>query len=312
MLGNGELAELNQQHDLIRAGEMEGYGFATACVDRVPPKPWLIVRGISDYGDADKDNLKDDTQPKKDEYHQAAANSALTFVKVFLEYFYTTSDQLINRPTIEKNSKNQFGMAIEPKSARNTEDIQIFSSNDDPLFIKELYEMMSKAENSIAFFGLGHSLLKKNTEIVRRLSKAIYNNPSLTIEIYYCDPHNQGLTNRVEEEYTARKGNKRTYRKEWPTVYLESIINKIRNEVHPNCLDRFSLYLTQFMSFFYLIRIDNMYFLSPYGSPNLIGPESPWLVFEKEKNKIISNFLDECTNYYKINRSGCLVKITSD
>lgn len=310
VLCNDELTELNKQHDLIRAGEMEGYGFASACEDRVPPSPWLIVRGISDYGDEDKDNVEDDTKPKKDEYHQTAANSALTFVRVFLEHSYTTSEKLKHHATISNNNKNKSEIIIDPISVKHTEKINVFSSNDDPLFVKELYKGVAKAKNSITFFGLGHSLLKKNIELVRRLSIAVYNNTSLNIEIYYCDPNNEGLKNRVEEEYTARKESQRTYRKEWPTVYFESIINKIRTEVHPNCIDRFSVFLTQFMSLHYLIRIDDIYYLSLYGTPNLIGPESPWIVFKKEDNIILSNFLDECGNFYKKNRSNCRVKNT--
>ena len=34
VMANGELPALNAKHDLIQAGEMEGYGFAAACEDR--------------------------------------------------------------------------------------------------------------------------------------------------------------------------------------------------------------------------------------------------------------------------------------
>lgn len=90
VMANGELAALKKKYDLIRAGEMEGYGFANACVDRRPPVSWLVIRGISDYGDKSKDDLKD-SATLKDEYHCTAANAATSFARSFLVESYTVA-----------------------------------------------------------------------------------------------------------------------------------------------------------------------------------------------------------------------------
>jgi nucleoside phosphorylase len=42
----------SEYHDKVRAGEMEGSGFARMCVEA--KVPWAVFRGISDYGDPDK------------------------------------------------------------------------------------------------------------------------------------------------------------------------------------------------------------------------------------------------------------------
>lgn len=97
VMGNGELASLNKYHDKIRAGEMEGLGFGYACESQRPAIPWMVVRGISDYGDPTKDGqaVSEDTKsvsmlvPLKDEYHLAAALSAATFLHKFLQTSYT-------------------------------------------------------------------------------------------------------------------------------------------------------------------------------------------------------------------------------
>lgn len=58
----GEIRE--KGHDKVEAGEMEGAGFCQACQkNRVP---WLVVRGISDFGDTFKN----------DDFHQLAADAA--------------------------------------------------------------------------------------------------------------------------------------------------------------------------------------------------------------------------------------------
>lgn len=127
VMGNGELTDLNKRHDKIRAGEMEGWGFAVACEQQRPRVPWLVVRGISDYGDVTKDGQPppgpnapvppDAPQtvapptnaatyastpkmaPMKDEYHLAAAAAAATFLSKFLEHTYSPvrSGEFTNR-----------------------------------------------------------------------------------------------------------------------------------------------------------------------------------------------------------------------
>jgi nucleoside phosphorylase len=66
-----ELLQLNQS---IRAAEMEAGGFVKACQDGAKPRPWLVVRGISDFGDDFKD----------DAFHVLAAHSAAAFVSQFV------------------------------------------------------------------------------------------------------------------------------------------------------------------------------------------------------------------------------------
>ena len=101
VLADGRLSILNAKHDKIRAGEMEGYGFAVACASHRPQIPWLVVRGISDYGDATKDGGVENPAEvfEKDEYHIAAAVSAATFLRKFLETTYTPETQRPTRST---------------------------------------------------------------------------------------------------------------------------------------------------------------------------------------------------------------------
>jgi nucleoside phosphorylase len=102
VIGAGELNEMHKKYDLLQACEMEGWGFSRACETFEPRKPWLVVRGISDYGDESKDGMVEGG-PKKDEYHPLASYSAATFLKTFLIYAYTTSSKYARCKSEELN-----------------------------------------------------------------------------------------------------------------------------------------------------------------------------------------------------------------
>jgi nucleoside phosphorylase len=79
LLSDGSLEEFQKTHeDRVRAGEKEGFGFAVAA--NKEGVPWLIVRGISDYGDPKSRDGKD-----KDKYHPSATNAAAAYIRAFLE-----------------------------------------------------------------------------------------------------------------------------------------------------------------------------------------------------------------------------------
>jgi len=77
LLADGTLPELRKTyHDKVRALEMEGSGFARACEQY--SVPWMIFRGISDYGDGDKG----------DEWQVPSALAAATCALLFLKSEY--------------------------------------------------------------------------------------------------------------------------------------------------------------------------------------------------------------------------------
>lgn len=84
--GKSLVALRKQYHEPIRAGEMEGIGFASAA-ERANIC-WAIIRGISDYGDPGTKEGK-----AKDRYHGTAANSALALSRAIVE---TASPNLLN------------------------------------------------------------------------------------------------------------------------------------------------------------------------------------------------------------------------
>lgn len=68
----GRLLELRNLHEKIEASEMEAAGLMEAC--ERSQVPWLVIRGISDFGDETKD----------DRFHDFAARTAATVLADFI------------------------------------------------------------------------------------------------------------------------------------------------------------------------------------------------------------------------------------
>jgi nucleoside phosphorylase len=83
LIADGSLDEKRKEfHDRIRAAEMEGAGFARLCKEH--DIPFLIFRGVSDYGTPEKDNL----------WQATSALAAATAVRVFLEKGYRKPEKI--------------------------------------------------------------------------------------------------------------------------------------------------------------------------------------------------------------------------
>jgi nucleoside phosphorylase len=66
--------KFNGYYDGIRGMEMEAGGIVKACINRQPSTSWLVIRGISDFGDTFKN----------DDFHRLASCSAAAYLDLFL------------------------------------------------------------------------------------------------------------------------------------------------------------------------------------------------------------------------------------
>ncbi len=278
VMGAGELAELNKKHDLIRAGDMEGYGFANACEDRRLRVPWLVIRGISDYGDRSKDGLRA-YGPKHDEFHATAANAASSFLKVFLQHSYRTQDH---------------GAVVSAQ----------YSSSYDPDFQKTLRDCLASAKDQIILAGMGLKFLRGNPEFMEAIGQAMSSAPALRVTVCCADPNTPGVIARVNEEAKVSRSSGRAYRRSWPRIYGPSIRSALKRHINRTCQNRFSFRLVHFMPTLTVIAIDELRFFAPFGTPDIHGSESPWfLIYGSKTDGPIIRFLNKCTQHF-VNHSS--------
>lgn len=99
-------------NDKCQGGEMESAGFVRACQIERPDYPWLVVRGVSDYGDGNK----------SDTYQSLAAKSATIALRELLTRSIEIDDLKENPKASNSERKLQFDIIKQLRKANENED----------------------------------------------------------------------------------------------------------------------------------------------------------------------------------------------
>ena len=88
LIADGSLPDMQgTYHDKVRAGDQESHGFAKLCENR--NINWMVFRGISDFGDGDKDSYDIGVDNiTKEDFQINASISAGVAIKCFLKFIY--------------------------------------------------------------------------------------------------------------------------------------------------------------------------------------------------------------------------------
>jgi len=245
VMGNNELARLHKSHDYIKAGEMEGLGFAQACSDQEPTIPWLVVRGISDYGDKTKDGSPEE-ELVKDEFHYVAALSAAAFTRVFLEKSLTLTK--LNRPT--------------PMFADR------YPRSEDESFVSTVKELIPRSKK-IILIGTGLNLIWREELKELLIDRAKTGQGQVTITICLGNPHSPDVKCRLREE--EADGTVPPVGSEGITRLAKSVLGELKKAGDPA---NFQLLMFNNYPTFATLIFDEHIFFYPYGY-QILGNRSP-------------------------------------
>jgi len=126
---------LKDVDEKIRCGEMEACGFVSACQNERIDFPWIIVRGISDFGDNRKDDI----------FQLLAAKNACSALILFIEKTLNINNLPDNPRTRTVLSTLEFNMIHQMKRAfdskRWEEVCRIGSTLSRPLWLAGHYKL---------------------------------------------------------------------------------------------------------------------------------------------------------------------------
>ena len=139
--------------------------------------------------------------------------------------------------------------------------------------------------------------------------QSVRSHPTLTVDIFYGDPNSRGIRNRALEEEEASKFENREYRKSWTNDHLHSLQKELQNQLRRDDHRRVNLCLSPFLPMITVIRTDNSYLWYPYGTPNLRGKESPWILVDGANNdSSLVRFLEANIGYYERTRGRSVLQ----
>lgn len=189
------------------------------------------------------------------------------------------------------------------RKKKNTVDVfKTYSEDTDADFIDTLSNSISSATSHIVFIGLGHTIIRHNDSIKKKILATIRDNRSISLEIYYSSD-NDGLKSRAKDEEYFYAKIKKNYDHDWINTFIDSAITYFRSSLNHDELMRVGVYRLSYMPMFYLINIDGDYFFYAYGAPSIRGPESPWFHCKKGEAAVyITDFFDKNISFARNNR----------
>ncbi|NET61912.1 MAG: 5'-methylthioadenosine/S-adenosylhomocysteine nucleosidase [Symploca sp. SIO2E6] len=153
----------DQQHGRVKVGEMEAIGFATAC--QKMRRDWLVIRGVSDFGDS----------YKSDVFHPLASETAATVLADFMQHGLDLGDLPMEEPPVDVQDLDSVPMEEPPVDVLNLLNRLVPSQFDMVIFKYdvELAHLISGTQNQRSIDLIRHARQREDASLPQLL-KVIY------------------------------------------------------------------------------------------------------------------------------------------
>jgi len=176
----------------------------------------------------------------------------------------------------------------------------VFRSAEDPRLIQYLLELIPDARSEMVFIGLGLGILSHNREILTAIGERLNAVQSLRVGIYLGSANNEGVKNRIHEEKAWHHENKINYDETWVTRYPAEIRSVLHRIVNGDSTDRLRVVIVDDCPMCTVMKVDDRFLFFAYGSPNIRGSQSPWIVFDgRAINSKWVRFLYDVVSFYQ-------------
>ena len=182
-----------------------------------------------------------------------------------LPSYQSSSDQIIL--TANKLQRNDYKLGL----------INLYQGDVDTNFEPSLISTIEQSKDEIIFIGWGLGFIGKERRV---LTECLINQlkviSSLRVYIFMTDSEHPGLKKRIEEEDKAQPGVHIT--PDWSNKFFDFIKKTLHSEeVDEDIKSRCFITRISYMPTATILKLDDVFFYRPYGSPNRGGWASPWL-----------------------------------
>ena len=175
--------------------------------------------------------------------------------------------------------------------------VAVYESIHDPELIKFVSSEIKSSKHEFYAVGMGLGFLVHNEMLLSDLALNLNKKESFSVQILLGSSDNSGVNARVKDEKKAHDEVKHAYDDSWVDRYKNEIESKISALVSTEAKARLKVASIDTCPMIQVIKVDNLFFFSPYGTPNIRGSQSPWIVVEDIESAKIASFLSKIIKY---------------
>jgi len=177
--------------------------------------------------------------------------------------------------------------------------MRVFSSATDPELLSFIFNEIDKSRSEVLAFGMGLPILSHNPNIIHAIANKCMKETNFRFIAYIGDPNNNGIKNRISEEKSAFQINELNYDETWVSRYSSEIKSLFNSYIHDKYKNSYEVKVLKACPSITAIKIDNVFLYFSYGTPNMKGSQSPWILVDGEaENSALAKFIRSNFEYY--------------
>jgi hypothetical protein len=178
--------------------------------------------------------------------------------------------------------------------------LKVYKSSTDAKLLEFMLNEITNSKSEVIAVGLGLGILFHNYQLLDAIAQRLNTVDHYRLKIFVGSPTNNGVKNRVREEKLDHKKNNLNYDGSWINRYRSEISGVLQKNITPACIDKFTIKVIDTCPMVSVIKIDDHYLFFPYGTPNLKGSHSPWILIDGcAEGSAMVKFLKDIIKFYE-------------
>lgn len=178
--------------------------------------------------------------------------------------------------------------------------LKVYQSSTDAKLLEFMLTEIKNSKSEVIAVGLGLGILSHNYQLLEAIAEKLNNVDNYRLKIFLGSADNNGVKNRIHEEKLAHDKNKLNYDESWIKRYPSEINGVLRGFISDKCEHKFLLKEIDSCPMVSVIKIDSIFLFFPYGTPNIKGSHSPWIVIDgNAEQSAMVKFLTGILKFYE-------------
>ncbi|MCE7062358.1 hypothetical protein [Dyadobacter sp. CY343] len=177
--------------------------------------------------------------------------------------------------------------------------LRVFKSSTDSQLLEFMHAEIKASRSEVIAIGLGLGVLSHNYQLLEAIADKINSVDNFRLKIFLGSSENNGVINRIKEEKLTHDKNKLNYDESWIKRYPSEITGVLNGFISDKCKYKFVMKEIDSCPMLSVVKIDDIFLFFPYGTPNIKGSHSPWIVIDgSAEHSAMAKFLKNIVKFY--------------